>query len=86
MAVAAGAKGSVSLTMRHRAAIYIDQHKLDLGRKSLEDFRAYYSKNFPGTTAASEALYLELLGRIECEEGKADSAELHLKRNGSAYP
>ena len=71
-----GNKAGVAQVMRLRVAIYLDQHELDAGRKSLEAYRAFYSENIPGNMAFHDACYQESLGLFECAEEKADRAEL----------
>ena len=83
---ALGIKTAVAQVMRLRAAVYLDQHKLELSRKAIEDYRAYYSENFPGKTAFHEALYQETVGRIECEEGNVDSADSRLHKMEALIP
>jgi tetratricopeptide (TPR) repeat protein len=80
----------VASLMRLRSWIYLDQHELDLSRKWLEDYHAYCLKlpTDPAflTPAVYEANYLELLGHIECAEGKADSAEQRWKGMEALVP
>jgi tetratricopeptide (TPR) repeat protein len=83
----AGATGrSVAASQWLRSWIYLDQHELDLSRKSIEEYHAYGLKERPEYTANYDTRYNELLGHIECEEGKADSAELRWKEMEALIP
>ena len=86
LAEAMEAKASVAWIMRLRLWVYLDQHELAQSRKSLGDFHAYYSENLSQNTAPYDASYNELLGNIECTEGKADSAELRWKEMEALVP
>jgi serine/threonine protein kinase/Flp pilus assembly protein TadD len=86
MTGAMGQKGGVTNYMWLRSWIYLDLHKLDLSRKSLEDFLAYASKELPQRTALYDAWYNEMLGYIEYTEGKADRAERRSKEVEALLP
>jgi serine/threonine protein kinase/Tfp pilus assembly protein PilF len=83
---AQGYKGIVAFIMCNRSWIYLDQHKLDLSRKCLEDLHSYYSDNLAQSAALYDARYNWVLGYIECEEGKADSAGLRWKEMEGLIP
>ena len=72
--------------MRLRSWIYLEQHELDLSRKWLEDFHVYSLKEIPQYTAFWDARYNEVLGHIECAEGKAVRAELRWKEMEALIP
>jgi tetratricopeptide (TPR) repeat protein len=76
MMAAMGNKNAVAQIMRLRAWIYLDRHELDSSRKWIAAFRAYCLRERSQSIAYYDVLYYELLGRIECAEGKADAADL----------
>ena len=78
--------GMVTSSMRLRSWIYLDQHELDLSRKSVAEYRAYALRERQEYATLYDAYYDELLGQIECEERKADSAELRLKEMEALIP
>ena len=83
----AGAAGrSVAASQCLRSWIYLDQHELDLSRTSTEEYHVSGLKGRPEYRANSDTRYYELLGHIECEEGKADSAELRWKEMEALIP
>jgi len=81
-------KAFVISIRRLRPWLNLDQHRLELSRESLENFRAYGLKTTqsPQGPALYEARHEEMLGYIECEEGKADSAERRLKAMEALIP
>ena len=81
-------KAFVISLRRLRPWIYLDQHRLDLSRESLENFHALGLKTAqtPQGPALYDARNYEMLGYIECEEGKADSAERRLKAMEALIP
>ena len=81
-----GRKGTVASAMWMRSWIYLDQHALDLSRKSIEEHHAYGLKERPEFTAFYDARYHELLGHIDCAEGKTDSAASHWKHMEALIP
>ena len=86
MAEAIGSKSGVAFHRVLRSWIYLDQHELGQSRKSLDDFHAYSLKELPQNAAYYDTLYNEVLGYIECAEGKADSAELRWKEMEALHP
>jgi serine/threonine protein kinase/tetratricopeptide (TPR) repeat protein len=86
MAEATGAKSGVASYKGLRAWIYLDQHELNLSRKSLGEFHDYGLKELPQNAASYDCYYNLVLGYIECAEGKADSAELRWKEMEALLP
>ena len=86
LAGAMGRKGAVASAMWMRSWIYLDQHALDLSRKSTEEYHAYGLKERPEFAAFCDVRYHELLGHIDCAEGKTDSAESHWKHMEALIP
>jgi tetratricopeptide (TPR) repeat protein len=86
MAEAIGSKSGVAFYRGLRSWIYLDQHELDLSRKSLGEFHDYSLKELPQNATYYDTLYNEVLGHIECEEGKADSAELRWEEMEALLP
>ena len=82
----AGIKNLVAFAMWIRSWFYLDQHELGLSRKSLEELRAYALKERQQYIAVYDARYNQVLGYIECKEGKADSAERHWKAMEALIP
>ena len=82
----AGIKNLVAFAMWFRSWFYLDQHELGLSRKSLEELRAYALKERQQYIAVYDARYNQVLGYIECEEGKPDSAERHWKAMDALIP
>jgi serine/threonine-protein kinase len=83
----AGATGqSVAASQWLRSWIYLDQHGLELSRKSIEEYHVSGLKGRPEYTADYDTRYNELLGHIECAEGKADSAERRWKEMEALIP
>jgi tetratricopeptide (TPR) repeat protein len=77
---------SVAASQWLRSWIYLDQHELDSSRKSTEEYRVSGLKGRPEDRANYDTRYNELLGHIECEEGKADSAERRWKEMEALIP
>jgi len=86
LAGAMGRKVGVASAMWHRSWIYLDQHALGLSRKSAEEFHAYSLKELQELSGLYDARYHELLGHIECAEGKTDSAASHWKHMEALVP
>ncbi len=57
-----------------------------MSRKSIEEYHAYGLKESPQFSAFYDSSYNALLGHIECEEGKGESAELRLKEMEALIP
>ncbi len=86
LAGALGQRGMTASTMWYRSWIYLDQHKLDMSRKSLEAFYTSSLTEMPKYRALLDLRYNEMLGHIECAEGKPDSAELRWKAMEALIP
>lgn len=81
-----GQKGMMALNMWYRSWLYLDQNELDLSRKSLEAFYALRLTETPEYRALHDLRYNEMLGHIECAEGRPDSAELRWRAMEALIP
>jgi tetratricopeptide (TPR) repeat protein len=86
LARAAGNKGTPATVMWFRSWIYLDRHELDLSRKWLEEFHTESTKVRPEYATLYDARYNQVIGLIECAEGKADRAELRWKEMEALLP
>jgi tetratricopeptide (TPR) repeat protein len=80
-----GQRSWVAYAKWHRAWICLDRHELELSRKWLEDYYDY-SESVLKYADLREAIYNEVLGHIECAEGRPDSAALRLKEMEALIP
>jgi len=66
--------------------IYYDRSELELCRKYNEGWLEVWIKSYPRNKIFYEAFYSNILGLIELEEGRIDSAKSKLTEMKSAFP